>query len=236
MTHRTVYQVMTRDVVRVAPGTGFREIATLLHEYDISAVPVVDPDERPLGVVSEADLLRVQAAQEDPSRLSPPPPAAAADAATARGLMTSPAVCTTPEASVVEAARLMGRHHLKHLPVVDGSGHLTGMVSRSDLLRVFLRGDREIRTEIVEDVLGRTAGVSPAAVGVEVDQGVVTLSGILEPPYLAKVVLRLCRAVDGVVSVVDRMNERARRLDPPHRPVPAGRPLAASAGATEEGP
>lgn len=208
MRHRTVGEMMTREVVQVAPQTGFREIVALLHEFDITAVPVVDEDGRPVGVVSEADLMRTQAAQEDPSGLLPAPELPNGGAATAQELMTSPAVCTTPDASVVAAARLMGRHQVKRLPVVDESGRLVGMVSRSDVLRVFLRDDRAIRGEIVEEVLGGTEGVSPAAVGVEVAQGRVVLSGTIDPPYLLPIVLRLCRAVDGVVSVTDRTGER----------------------------
>lgn len=95
--------------------------------------------------------------------------------------MTSPAVCTTADTSVVAAARLMERHHVKRLPVVDGDGRLVGIVSRADLLRVFLRDDQAIRREIVEDLLGQVEGISPAAVGVEVEQGRVVLSGTAEP-------------------------------------------------------
>ncbi|MFD0259151.1 CBS domain-containing protein [Kitasatospora indigofera] len=210
MTHRTVRDVMTRDVVRVAPATGFRAIVELLQEYGITAVPVVDEDDRPVGIVSEADLLRTQSAQEDPARLQPPPAATGPDrpdrpgAATAQQLMTSPAVCVEPGSSVVAAARLMSGRHIKRLPVVDEEGRLAGLVSRGDLLKVFLRDDLAIRQDIVEEVLSHVEGVSPAAVGVEVAQGRVVLSGTIEPPYLVPVVLRLCRSVDGVVSVTDR--------------------------------
>ncbi|WP_031002298.1 CBS domain-containing protein [Streptomyces sp. NRRL F-5727] len=58
MEHRTVFEVMTHHVVTAAPATSFEEIAGLFADHDISAVPVVDDDRRPLGVVSEADLLR----------------------------------------------------------------------------------------------------------------------------------------------------------------------------------
>jgi len=214
MQHRTVQDVMTREVVRVTPATGFHEIVALLGEFDITAVPVVDADDRPVGIVSEADLMRTQSAQEDPSALLPPPPAAAegpgqAGAATAQELMTSPAICITPSASVVAAARLMARHQIKRLPVVDEDGRLAGLVSRRDLLQVFLRDDQSIRADIVEGVLGQVEGVSPAAVGVEVDQGRVTLSGTVERTYLVPVLLRLCRSLDGVVSVTDRIRRPA---------------------------
>ncbi|MCC9306100.1 CBS domain-containing protein [Kitasatospora sp. RB6PN24] len=213
MHHRTVEEVMTREVVTVAPESGFREIAELLTEYRISAVPVVDAEDRPVGVVSEGDLIRAQAAQEDASGLLPPPidRPATSTAVTAEDLMGKPPVCVGPEESVVVAARLMDRHHVKRLPVVGEGGRLVGVVSRHDLLRVFLRDDHAIHREIVEEVLDQVVGVSPAAVGVEVVQGRVVLSGRLGPPYLVPIVLRLCAAVDGVVSVTDRIERVAEQ-------------------------
>ncbi|WP_031068633.1 CBS domain-containing protein [Streptomyces sp. NRRL WC-3742] len=208
MRHASVESVMTSPVVRVAPETGFREIVALLTEYDITGVPVVDPDGRPLGVVSEADLLRTLAAQEDPHSLLPAPEPAQAGVGgpvTAADLMTAQPVCTTPGTSVVAAARLMSRHGLKRLPVLDADGRVVGMVSRGDLLRVFLREDVVIRREIVEEVLGRIEGVSPAQVGVEVTQGRVVLSGTVPELHLVPIVLNLCRSVDGVISVTDRL-------------------------------
>ncbi|PBC76239.1 BON domain-containing protein [Streptomyces sp. TLI_235] len=209
MGHRSVESVMSRDVVRVMPATGFREIVAVLAEFEITAVPVVDGEDRPVGIVSEADLLRTLAAQDDdlPAGGGPGWEGALDDgraAVTAAELMTGPVVCTTPEASVVAAARLMTRHLVKRLPVVDADGRLVGLVSRGDLLRVFLREDRLIHREIVEEVLGAVDGVSPALVGVEVVQGRVVLSGTIDPPQLAPLVVRLCRSVDGVVSVTDR--------------------------------
>ncbi|MFJ4093931.1 CBS domain-containing protein [Kitasatospora sp. NPDC089913] len=200
---------MTSPVVRVMPETGFREIVALLAEYDITGVPVVDDDGRPLGIVSEADLLLTLAAQEDQGSLMPPPGAARPGpdgSVTAADLMSGPVVCITPSTSVVAAARLMGRHGVKRLPVLDEDGRVFAMVSRGDLLRVFLREDRVIRREIVEEVLGRVEGVSPALVGVEVEQGRVVLSGTVPEPHLVPIVLNLCRSVDGVVSVTDRLS------------------------------
>jgi predicted transcriptional regulator len=136
-----------------------------------------------------------------------PPPLdrpVASGAVTAKELMSSPAVCVGPEESVVVAARLMDRHRVKRLPVVGEDGRLVGLVSRHDLLQVFLRDDQAIHREILEEVLGQVAGVSPAAVGVEVEQGQVVLSGVIDPPYLVPIVTQLCGAVDGVVSVTDR--------------------------------
>ncbi|MBT2368978.1 CBS domain-containing protein [Streptomyces sp. ISL-10] len=191
MRHRFVADLMTPEAVFVQRGTTFKEIARLLDEFGITAVPVIDDDGRPVGVVSEADLLRRHTSGTGSD--------------TAEGLMSSPAVVAQPEWSAVQAARVMEDRHIKRLPVVDGSGRLIGVVSRSDLLQLFLRRDRAIKEEIVEDVLAGTLGVSPAAVTVEVEEGRVTLSGTLERKSLVRVVVRLCQSVDGVVDVVDRL-------------------------------
>ncbi|GAA1248501.1 CBS domain-containing protein [Kitasatospora nipponensis] len=206
MQHRTVHDVMTQGVVTARPDTAFKEVAGLFHRNDITAVPVIDDQDRPLGMVSEADLLRNKAVQPDPeghtsaARLSPTE-RARAEAETAGGLMTSPAVTARPHWSIVEAARVMDRKKVKRLPVVDEAGRLVGIVSRSDLLRLFLRSDAEIRAELTHDVLGQTLWLAPHAVEVTVHDGVVTLAGRVEQKSLIPVVERLCRSVDGVVAV-----------------------------------
>ncbi|MFJ5547513.1 CBS domain-containing protein [Streptomyces sp. NPDC093225] len=193
MRHRRVDDLMTPTAVSVQRGTSFKEIARLLDEYGITAVPVVD-EGRPVGVVSEADLLRRQAGR-----------AGTGTAATAEGLMTSPPVVARPEWSAVEAARVMEEARVKRLLVVDRAGFLIGVISRSDLLRVFLRRDRAIQEEILEDVLTRTLGLSPSALTVEVGDGRVTLSGTVERRSLVPITVRLCESVDGVIEVVDRL-------------------------------
>ncbi|MFJ9843447.1 CBS domain-containing protein [Kitasatospora sp. NPDC101155] len=213
MRHRIVGELMTSAVVHVRPDTGFKEIARLLAEHDIASVPVLDREERPLGLVSEADLLLNEAAQEDPAGLLLTPQLSPGEhtrsrATTAEGLMTSPAVCARPEWTVVEAARLMQREHLKRLPVVDEAGRLVGIVSRSDLLRVFLRQDRAIHEEIMHELLDRTLGLAPGRVDVRVNEGRVTLTGTVEHRALVAVVGRLCRSVDGVVDVTSRLDYR----------------------------
>jgi CBS domain-containing protein len=92
--------------------------------------------------------------------------------------------------------------------VVDAEGVLVGIVSRSDLLRVFLRPDREILDEIVDEVLESTPGLVPGAIRAHVRDGVVTLHGRVERQGQAVLVRRLCLAVDGVVAVHDRLDGR----------------------------
>ncbi|MDX3536957.1 CBS domain-containing protein [Streptomyces sp. MB09-01] len=190
MRHRSVVDLMTTTVITVRRTTAFKEIARLLNEYDITAMPVIDDDGHPVGVVSEADLLRRRPT---------------GGATTAEQLMTSPAVTARPEWSVVRAARVMQRRGVKRLPVVDADGRVTGIVSRSDLIQLFLRRDRAIQEEILEDVLTRTLRLAPSSITVDVDDGLVTLSGHLSRAELLPVVVRLCQSVDGVVDVKNRL-------------------------------
>ncbi|GAA3784481.1 CBS domain-containing protein [Streptomyces chiangmaiensis] len=210
MLHRMVGDLMTTAVVSVRPGTSFKDIAEHLAEHDITAVPVVDDQGRPVGVVSEADLLFKQESQTDPAgHLTAahllPAERAKARALIAEELMTSPAVTARPQWSVVEAARAMAQHHVKRLPVVDDAGRLVGIVSRADLVRVFLRRDVTIREEIMTDILTRTLGLDPGAVTVQVTQGRVTLSGTLPQSSLIPIAVRLSASVDGVVDVTSRL-------------------------------
>ncbi|MFG2818517.1 CBS domain-containing protein [Kitasatospora sp. NPDC048365] len=213
MRHRIVGELMTSAVVHVGPDTGFKEITRLLAENDITSVPVLDDQDRPLGLVSEADLILNQAAQEDPAGLliTPHLPSAArarSRATTAGELMTSPAVCARPEWTVVEAARLMQRKRLKRLLVVDEAGRLVGIVSRADLLRVYLRHDRAIREEIRNDVLFHVLGIAPDSLDVQVADGQVSLAGRVDRRSVIPVLERLCRSVDGVISVTNRLDHR----------------------------
>lgn len=214
MHHRTVGELMTRDVVRARRDLPFKEVVRLLAENGVTAVPVVDELDRPMGVVSEADLLRKSADQADPSGLTPIPHLEAWERAKAEGsraeeLMSAPAVCARPEWNVVEAARLMEVHNVKRLPVVDAQDHLQGIVSRRDLLRIFLRGDGDIRAEISGEVLPEALGADSEQVTVDVREGQVVLGGVVETRGLIPVIVRLCRAVDGVASVSEDITFRA---------------------------
>lgn len=219
MRHRLVGELMTTGVVTARPDTPFKDIARLLSHNDVTAVPVLDDQDRPLGIVSEADLLRHQAAGDDPAGLLPPARLAAkdrarSDGATAGELMTSPAVCARPQWTVVEAARLMNGRRLKRLPVVDEAGRLIGILSRSDLLRVFLRPDHAMREEICRDIVRDTLRLNPDAVTVTVHDGQVTLGGTVDLRSEQLALVRLCRGVDGVVGVTDQLGWRTD--DIPH--------------------
>ena len=99
----------------------------------------------------------------------------------------------------------MHRHGIKRLPVVDPAGPLLGIVSRADLLKVFLRSDADIAREIRQQVLMRAMWMNPDTVVVDVGDGVVTLTGQLEHRSLIPITISLVRSLDGVVDMVDRL-------------------------------
>ncbi|MFF4084210.1 CBS domain-containing protein [Streptomyces sp. NPDC001777] len=202
MKHVKVGDLMTDNVVSVLPETTFREMAKLLAEHAISGLPVVDEDDHVVGVVSGSDLL-------------------ARRALTARELMTAPAVTVHAEEAGADAARLMVRRGVERLPVVDEEERLVGIVTRRDLLCVFLRPDTEIRRRIREEVLADAADPPEDAVDVHVLDGVVTLVGQVRRRSRAVLLLRLAERVEGVVAVVDRLSAREddTRLTPSTRPV-----------------
>jgi CBS domain-containing protein len=214
MSRWTVYDVMTTEVVSVRPDASFHVISDILTGRGVSAVPVIDPDGRVLGVVSEADLLaKIEFAGDggEPHGLEGARRQVArrkSTATLASELMSSPAVTIRDTSSVVEAAKLLDSAGVKRLPVVDAGDRLVGIVSRHDLLSVFRRSDTELRDEIVDEVLGKLPWVDPAHVRVDVVRGQVTLTGEVESKSLVPLAGRLVEGVDGVVSVDNRLGYR----------------------------
>ncbi len=220
MAHRKVGEVMTDEVVTVSPGTRFKELAAIMARYKVSALPVVDQDDRVVGLISQVDLLRKEDYADDAAARRPPRWRRSRDRArakgrTARDVMTSPVITVSPGASVVEAARLLDRHHIRHLIVTDAGGGVAGVVTPRDLLRVYLRSDEEIQAEIVSEILAGYLGTNPALVRVSVVDGVVTLAGEVERKSMIPLAVRMTQSADGVVDVVNRLTYA---VDNTHRP------------------
>jgi CBS domain-containing protein len=205
----TVKDVMTRSVVAVRETAGYKDIVTVMRRRKVSAFPVLDAGGHVVGVVSEADLLVKEAAPAAGwARLGRGhrKDRAKATGVTAAELMSKPAVTIGPAATVAEAARLMYTRRVKRLPVVDGDGCLTGIISRVDVLSVFGRPDDQIRDEVISEVLGGGFTVDPANFGVQVKAGIVTISGPVERRAVAAALLEAIRYVEGVVDVRDRLS------------------------------
>lgn len=205
----TVKDVMTTPVVAVKRGASYKEMATLLRQYRVSAFPVIDDDQKVIGIVSEADMLAKQALNADPGGMITAMlhrrEQEKADGVTAGDLMSDRTVTVNPGDTVEQAARLMYTLQVKRLPVVDAGGCLVGIVSRVDLLAVFDRTDSEIHAEIVDDIILHEFLIDPAQFIVTVADGVVTLKGTPETAALAHRIVDMIRHVQGVVTVRDKL-------------------------------
>ncbi len=212
----TVADVMTQNVVAVHVDAEFKEILMAMRRRHMSAFPVLDSGDKVIGVVSEDDLLLKEAypgAGESGSFAALCRDRIKAAALTAGDLMTRPAVTIGPDKTVAEAARLMHSKHIRRLPVVDSHGHLTGIVSRVDLLGAYDRPDADIRNEITERITESGFSLEGATVKVLVAAGIVTIGGSVDSEDTAVSLLDAVRHVGGVVHVRDRLRypRRGRR-------------------------
>ncbi|MGW3206066.1 CBS domain-containing protein [Streptomyces sp. NPDC001135] len=216
-TPTVVSDVMTHRVVALRTGAPFKDIVKVMREWRISALPVLNDVGVVVGVVSEADLLcKEEYGDGAVGRYGPAgrlADAGKADAVTAGELMTVPAVTVAPDAPLAHAARIMARTRVKRLPVVGRDGTLKGIVSRSDLLKVFLRDDVDIAGEVRREVVVRLFGPHTEAILVEVHDGVVTLAGRVRETPLIPLAARLARSVPGVVDVHCALVGRPRHPD-----------------------
>lgn len=211
--------VMTRTVVFVREDTPFKDVVRSMLEHRVSGVPVLDAEERLVGIVTEADLLTIEEGKVEPKHrrsflewvLQPSRLAEiereAADVR-AEDIMTPSVVTARPEMKIPEAAKLMLDAQVKRLPVIDEEGKVLGIVSRRDLLQPFLRTDEEIAHEIREDVVFRTMWIDPDTIGVEVERGLVSLRGTVERKSVAEILVELVHRVEGVVGVEDEIGYR----------------------------
>jgi CBS domain-containing protein len=201
---------MSTDVVTVGVETPYRSIVDLLTEHRISGVPVIDDFDRVRGVVSESDLLaKVELTGQPEARLfgsrRSRTARSHAAASVAEQLMSAPAVTVLRGTPLATAARLMDEERIKRLPVIDELGRLEGIVSRRDLLKVYLRPDADIRADVVDGVVRRVLAIEEGLIQVAIRDGVVTLDGRLDRRSTARIAVHLVYGVPGVVQVTDRL-------------------------------
>jgi len=192
-----VKDVMSAPVVCVFAETPVKEIAAILVDRRVSAVPVVDAQDRLIGIVSEADLIPLETADDPRRHLLPWHPSEQFVARRAEEVMTHDVVTLTEDADASEAARLMLQRHIKRIPIVSGE-HVVGIVSRRDLLRTLARSDAEILAEVEEMLEDETLSLGRFLPSV--DGGVVTLSGEADRSERRLVEL-VVRSVPGVLGV-----------------------------------
>lgn len=206
--HRlTVGDVMSRDVVTVRPTATFHEMAGVMDQKGVSALPVVGDRGEVLGIVSEADLLPKESPTAPRRHRWLPEGAASeawrrkADGTTAADVMTTPVISIASSDPLALAVRLLHEHGIKRLVVLGVDNQMVGMLSRRDLLAGFRRSDDDIRADIVEGVIPRWLFADPVHVHVEVSGGVVRLEGTVERRSDADILPHLVRGLDGVVDV-----------------------------------
>lgn len=210
--------IMVKDVVTTGPEASVQELATLMLERRISGLPVVDGSGRLLGIVSEGDLIRRPEIDTDRVklgwlRLLLSDEARARDfvkshGRKAREVMTQPAISVAADAPLAEVVRLMARHRIKRLPVVD-KGRLVGLVTRTDLLRAVAARqavapadvkDEELRARI-DAMLREEDWAASAVVYVQVEKGVAQLWGTVESQEQREALILAVRGVPGVKDV-----------------------------------
>ncbi len=201
-----VRDLMTTDVVAVAPSTSMRDAARMMFRYRVSGLPVVDPDDHILGIITEGDFLDMELERADKGTAPE----------TVEQVMTRNVLSVPPDIEVIEAARFMRTNDVKRVLVVE-DGRMVGIISRFDIVAGFTRPDDLIEDEIREDLIRRVLFVDPETVSVDVHNGVVTLVGRIGTRTEVRLMEELTRRLDGVVDVDNRLEWRIDDTEAPHR-------------------
>ncbi|MBD3898305.1 CBS domain-containing protein [Halomonas sp. ML-15] len=223
------FDVMTQDVISVSVDTEVREIAGLLLENRISAVPVVGAQDQVLGIVSEGDLMRrVETGTERRSSWWLANLFSGAQSAgeyvkshgrKAGEIMTPDPVTIAEDTPLDEVAKLLEKHHIKRVPVVR-DGRLVGIVSRANLLHgLAMAGvsksqppssdDRDIRAAIIKELKDNT-DVLTDHINVMVSGGEVQLWGLVESKQEKLAVQVAAENINGVVRVENHLGYMPR--------------------------
>jgi CBS domain-containing protein len=195
-----VVDLMTTDVITVSPETAIKDAARLMFRNRVSGLPVCDADGGIVGMITEADFLRLEVAREEAEVPTP--------VETVGQVMNPNVVTIGSDQRIGDAARTMVIQDVNRLPVVDDDGHVLGIISRMDVVAVFTRPDDNIEDEIREDVLRRVLFIDPDDITVSVADGVVTLNGQIGTRNESSLLEELARRLDGVLRVDNRLGWR----------------------------
>ncbi|SDI14440.1 CBS domain-containing protein [Actinokineospora alba] len=189
--------IMSSPVLTVASSTTVKEAASLLASHGFTAAPVVDEDDRLVGVVTEADLVRDRIPRDPRSLIHPETHGTGHGVAHTVGeVMSTPAASMSPGSDVADvAAGLLGAGH-RSMPIVDGS-RVVGIVTRRDLLRTIARDDEAVAKDVRHrlEIYGGSDRWT-----VRVADGVVTIDDEYDDETDRHVATVLARAVPGVAS------------------------------------
>ena len=228
-----ISELMTVDVITIGPDAPLKEAARRMLEAGVSGLPVTGDDGELLGIITEADFVKTEANRGTQSRAGllrwfvhnsgvPNKPVTVGD------IMSSPVVTVHPHEQHSQAARLLIKNRVKRVPVVE-DGRLLGLISRTDLLRSFVRSDHAILEEIQDDLMKRILWIEPDDVEVSSIDGHVTLKGMLSTRSDAELLATMTERLDGVASVDSQLtweldNTRVESASPVTVPLfPKGR-------------
>ncbi len=197
-----VRDLMSTDVVAVGPKTSIRDAARLMFRYHVSGVPVVDVDDRLLGIITEGDFLQMEIERLESGNIPE-------DVAS---VMTTDVKTIPADMDIMGAARFMQAEGVRRLVVAE-DGVVVGIISRFDIVAAFTRPDDLIEDEIREDLIRRVLFVDPETVDVTVANGIVTFVGSIGTRTEARLVEELARRLDGVVEVHNKLTWRIDDTD-----------------------
>lgn len=196
--------IMSSPVVTVPVTLQVKAAAALLASRGFTALPVVDDDDRLIGIVTEADLVRDRIPRDPRSRVHPGAPTKGLSSRPTVGdVMSTPAVAMGPGTDVAVLASALLEARQRSMPIVDGS-QVIGIVTRHDLVRVVGRDDSAIAKDVRHklEVYG-----GPARWRVDVHNGVVSIDDKFHDEADRHVATVLAEAVPGVVRA-DTAGER----------------------------
>lgn len=195
-----VVDLMTTELIQVYPDTGIKEAARLMFRHRVSGLPVVDAGGRLVGIITEADFLRIEVARDGEETPEP--------IERVSQVMSEDVVTIPPDAEISDAARLMASNDIKRLPVIGEDRRLLGIISRMDVVAVFTRPDEVVEDEIREDLLRRVLFIDPDEIEVTVANGVVRFSGQIGTRNESRILEELARRLDGVTRVDNQLTWR----------------------------
>lgn len=224
-------EIMTRNVITATAKTEIKEIVDLMIKNRISAVPVVDGNDRVIGMVSEGDLMRrvennterrdswwlkaLFTARNDADAY------VKSHGRRAEDVMTRDPISVSEDTPLYKIAQTLEKHHIKRVPVVT-NGKLVGIISRSNLLHGFstmqkdsagTADDRTIREKIVNEMSDRL-GISGNTTNVVVSNGVVTLWGLVETEAEKKAAAIAAEGTTGVKEVHNNLGVAPTAIGP----------------------
>ncbi len=133
-----VSEVMVRNPIKVSPDTSIREVARLMRDRSIASVIIVE-DNKPLGIITERDLVRrILASDANPDSLK------------ASDSYTKPVITTLESATVDSAIGIMNSYDIRRVVVVDDKdGNVVGILTTDDLWRNFRKLSEELAVNII---------------------------------------------------------------------------------------